>query len=155
MEKKKKKNVQREECNKYLVVRSCAPKVREKIKELKKTVPQSTEIHASEKSRKRQPFTPIQNICGQPRRSLLGKCRAGWVRPGPFPRPRVCSIPPAPPKGSHGHHPPAYHTHQRPSSAPAAPQCSGSGGAALPVITYGGLFSLSARRQKWGEFEGI
>ena len=41
-------------CNKYLVVRSCAPKVREKIKELKKTVPQSTEIHASEKSRKRQ-----------------------------------------------------------------------------------------------------
>ena len=34
LEKKKKKkprSVQREECNKYLVVRSCAPKVREKI----------------------------------------------------------------------------------------------------------------------------
>ena len=67
LEKKRNPSVQREECNKYLVVRSCAPKVREKIKELKKTVPQSTEIHASEKSRKRQPFTPIQNICGQPR----------------------------------------------------------------------------------------
>ena len=75
----------------------------------------------------------------------------------PFPRPRVCSIPPAPPQGSHGHHPPAYHTHQRPSSAPAAPQCLGPGGAALPVITYiiliskyGGLFSLSSSEDKKG-----
>ena len=53
--------------------------------------------------------------------------------PGPLPRPCACNTPLAPPKGSHGHNSLAYVKLWRPSSAPAAPQCSGPGGAAVPL----------------------
>jgi len=126
------------------------PKSQRKNKRAEKTVPQSTEIHASsEKSRNRQPFPPYKiYVASHVEVSSANAVPGGFAR-APFHDPASALYPPPLPRGPMGTtHPPIIHTsgHLVPP-----PRRSARGQAGLLfLLLHMGVFFPSPRDDKNG-----
>ena len=130
------------------------PKSQRKNKRAEKTVPQSTEIHASsEKSRNRQPFPPYKiYVASHVEVSSANAVPGGFAR-APFHDPASALYPPPLPRGPMGTtHPPIIHTsgHLVP---PPRRSARGQAGLLFLLLHMGVFFPSPRDDKKGGDFK--